>query len=153
MLQKIANQGFADACARFGIKSANQLPLPGIDMAKRVAAPTASLWDKIKTFGGNQVGHAENLGGGLKKWLGGGPDQFKVRRPGGAVTIDRDHDMYSKLLERRQAKGQAQAWEGFKGIAPTLGVGTAALGLGAYALSGDSAEEKQRKAMMASRGY
>jgi hypothetical protein len=67
-----------------------------------------------------QMGHLGNLGQGVKGMFASDPAAHMAAR--------------------------AQAWEGLKGALPTLG-GAAALGLGAYGLSGPSEEEKRQHMM------
>ena len=128
MLQKIANQGFADACANFGVKFA-------------AAQPGMGFLSKAHEFGKGQWGALKSLGANLRGGLGGqhNPAIVTSAVPGANQGIARGAQ-------------RTEALSNLGTLAPSIG-GLAALGAGAYALSGDSAEEKQRKAMMASRGY
>ena len=92
--------------------------------------PPTPLGTHIGDFAKGQWGHLQNAGKGIA----------------GLLTQD---------PAARAAAGQ-QALGGLKGALPTLG-GAAALGLGAYALSGPSEEEKRQRMMqqmmMARGGY
>jgi len=154
MLDKIAAQGFADACATFKVAGRRVVSArPGVSMPSKPKAPVPDAVQSaatraanagvgglghVQNFLGDQWEHAKTFGGGLKSYLGsfGGTEGTAAGR------------------KMQRTIGAGAMGDSLRGLTPSLAGlgGLAALGAGAYALSGDSAEEKMRKAMMAQRG-
>ena len=154
MFEKIAAEGFAAACDAFKLskEAARRMvsARPGASMpAKAVGAVSDAVqrgathaanagmggMGHVRNFATDQLEHAQGFGGGLRDFAG---------SLGGTSGTAAGRGM-------QRSQGLSAMGSGLRGMAPSIG-GIAALGAGAYALSGDSAEEKQRKAMMASRG-
>ena len=133
MLQKIANQGFADACAAFKIAT-----LPRFAPAAAVGGPG---------FLRGTMEHGKNLVSGLRGMFGGPggaalrPQTVRGRSQGPNLSSAGGGGIRSQVATD-QGLAKEQVMSSLKGLAPAAGIA----GLG-YLAARDSPEEKQMAAM------
>jgi hypothetical protein len=138
MIKQAYLQGAADALATFGLKTAEQMALPGVPMT-HTTAPEVPLVTKAKSFGLNQADAAKSLLANVRGGFGGQHNPEVIQGP-----VPEANAAVARGNQRQQALGN------LKTLAPSMALTAAGL-YGAHKLlgRGRQQEEEARRRRMA----